>query len=76
MTFILFIYKGEQREWRIVLITCAAVYFVGFIGYVLLADGNVQPWALGTKKQSQQKFDIELRNETSKDNLAFDKNEF
>ncbi len=37
--------KQTQREWQIVFIICAIVYFIGAIFFSLLADGYLQPWA-------------------------------
>jgi hypothetical protein len=62
--------KAEQKEWRVVLIICAVVYFIGFVGYVILADGNVQSWAFGTSEE-KQKEKFELKMGTEKDNVAY-----
>lgn len=41
-----------QDEWREVFIISAEIYIFGMLIYLILADGNVQSWAKGTKSQS------------------------
>lgn len=47
------------------------MYFIGFLGYVILADGNVQSWAVAPIKD-EEKNEMELKNDTQTDNLAFE----
>ena len=49
LTF-LYTYKQKQEEWQIVFYITAVVYLVGAISYIVLASGELEPWA--TKKQA------------------------
>ncbi len=44
--------KGIQKEWQVVFIICSVIYVIGGVGWCILCDGNLQPWAsnLNSKK--------------------------
>lgn len=37
--------QGERSEWQVAFYVAAAVYYCGAIFYLVMADGEIQPWA-------------------------------
>jgi hypothetical protein len=45
-------------EWRIVFFIAAAIYIVGAVAFGFLASGEVQPWAVQSKKSKETQLKI------------------
>ena len=37
--------QGTQQEWQVVFLIAAALFFCGATTFLVLAQGEVQPWA-------------------------------
>jgi hypothetical protein len=46
--------KKTQKEWQIVFIICAIIYFVGGVVYIVFCVSEIQPWAMAKVDRDQQ----------------------
>ncbi len=49
--------KQTQQEWQTVFIIFSCMSAIGGIVYLLLCDGNLQPWAIS--KQTDEKDEVQ-----------------
>ena len=48
------IIKQTQKEWQIVFIISAVIYFIGGVTYLTFCDGNKQHWALSDEEKLEK----------------------
>ena len=56
--------KGSQKEWQIVFIICSVIFLIGGVGYCILCDGNLQPWAVSTEKSKKEELEVDQEKES------------
>jgi hypothetical protein len=59
--------KQTQKEWQIVFIICAIVYFIGGAVFWVFGQSDLQPWAVLAEKASDSK-NVDLCVEYRKEN--------
>ena len=57
----LFSEQQTPEEWRIVFFITAGVYAIGIVGYLLLASGELQPWAEDKSKSGVEMDDLKQK---------------
>ena len=56
--------KGSQKEWQIVFIICSVIFLIGGVGYCILCDGNLQPWAVSAEKSKKEELEVDQEKES------------
>ena len=60
------IFKQKQKEWQIVFIICAVIYFLGAVVFWLFCESELQPWAKYNKEKNEKKLELTGKQTTYK----------